>query len=99
MAANVSDFCSCPEELTFLLVTNMAGDKFPVAEQLYHLCGCRYVHIRLDKTAWPGWQWSYKVGGEMFVSVESNLLARVHNLETRNLEVPEPRAPITLRFP
>ena len=67
VAANVSDFCSCPEELTFLLVTNMAGDKFPVAEQLYQLCGCRYVHIRLDKTAWPGWQWSYKVGGEISI--------------------------------
>ena len=67
VAANVSGFCSCPEELTFLLVTNMAGDKFPVAEQLYQLCGCRYVHIRLDKTAWPGWQWSYKVGGEISI--------------------------------
>lgn len=61
VATNLSDFCSCPEELTFLLVTNMAADKFPVAEKLYQLCGCRYIHIRLDKTAWPGWQWSYKV--------------------------------------
>ena len=62
LASNTSSFCSCPSEVTFLLVTNMAGDKFPVSEQLYQLCGCRYVHIRLDnRTAWPGWQWSYKV--------------------------------------
>jgi len=59
----MSSFCTCPEEVTFILVTNMFADKFPVSEQLYKLCGCRYVHIRLleNKTAWPGWQWSYKV--------------------------------------
>ena len=66
VASNMSSFCTCPEEVTFILVTNMFADKFPVSEQLYKLCGCRYVHIRLleNKTAWPGWQWSYKVSTE-----------------------------------
>ena len=60
-SSNTSSFCSCPTDVTFLLVTNMAADVFPVSEQLYQLCGCRYVHIRLDRTVWPSWQWSYKV--------------------------------------
>ena len=62
VASNTSSFCSCPTEVTFFLVTNMATGVLPVSEQLYQLCGCRYVHIRLNATLWPGWQWIYKVG-------------------------------------
>ena len=58
-----SSFCSCPTDVTFLLLTNVAADVSPVAEKLYQLCGCRYVHIRLNKTAFPvPWQLIYKVG-------------------------------------
>ena len=61
VATNESS-CVCPSEITFFLVTDIATHKIPVSEKLYQLCGCRYVHIRLDnKTEWPGWQWSYKV--------------------------------------
>ena len=60
--SKVNNFCTCPQEVTFLVMTNMPADVFPVSEQIYRLCGCKYVHIRLDnKTAWPGWQYSYKV--------------------------------------
>jgi hypothetical protein len=60
-AANSSSFCTCPMDVTFFIITNLGGDKAPVSEQLYQLCGCRYVHIRLNTTVWPGWQWIYKV--------------------------------------
>ena len=61
VAANSSSFCTCPIEVTFIIITNLGGDKAPVSEQLYKLCGCRYVHIRLNTTVWPGWNWIYKV--------------------------------------
>ena len=61
VAANSSSFCSCPMEVTFLLVTNMAEGEYPVSEQLYKLCGCNYIHIRLNETtAWLGMTWNYK---------------------------------------
>ena len=62
IASNSSNFCTCPAAVTFLLVTNRPSTVVPVSEQLYQLCGCRYVHIRLNATLWPGWQWIYKVG-------------------------------------
>jgi len=61
IASNSSSFCTCPTEVTFLLLTNKASQFLPVSEQLYKLCGCNYVHIRLNSTEWPGWQLSYKV--------------------------------------
>ena len=61
VAANSHSFCTCPMDVTFIIITNLGGDKAPVSEQLYQLCGCRYVHIRLNTTLWPGWKWIYKV--------------------------------------
>ena len=47
IASNSSNFCTCPTEVTFLLLTNKASQFLPVSEQLYRLCGCKYVHFRL----------------------------------------------------
>ena len=57
--------CSdCPKDITFVFVTNLAVGESPLVEKLYRLCGCRFVHIRLSKDKWPGWQWIYKVSRE-----------------------------------
>eukprot|EP00092_Neocalanus_flemingeri_P002618 GFUD01002805.1.p1 GENE.GFUD01002805.1~~GFUD01002805.1.p1 ORF type:complete len:310 (+),score=76.06 GFUD01002805.1:38-967(+) len=61
VAANESSFCSCPSEVTFLLVTNLPEDQSPDSEHLYRLCGCNYAHVRLDsESAWLGMQWNFK---------------------------------------
>jgi len=51
----------CPQDITFVFVTNLPEGESPLVEKLYKLCGCRFVHIRLSKEIWPGWQWIYKV--------------------------------------
>lgn len=61
VSSNSSRFCTCSADVTFLLLTNKDSDFLPVSEKMYKLCGCRYVHIRLNATEWPGWQLSYKV--------------------------------------
>ena len=54
--------CSdCPQDVTFVFVTNLPEGESPLVEKLYKLCGCRFVHVRLSKETWPGWQWIYKV--------------------------------------
>ena len=58
----------CPKDITFVFVTNLQVGESPLVEKLYRLCGCRFVHIRLSKEIWPGWQWIYKVRREIVKS-------------------------------
>ena len=61
---NSSDFCNCPNNVTFLMMTNLPKDVKPLAEKLYMLCNCSYIHLRLkERHHWlgPTWNSKYKV--------------------------------------